>query len=189
MTYEEFFGQVKEIFSAADVSKFDDFLAFQFNIVGEAEGAFYVELKDHKLNVEPYEYYDRHAIFITSADTLSKIANGQKDPIAAYTNGELRIEGDLDKAIRFKDIVDLCQPELAKKKTVAKKVAEKAVKKAVEKKVAADKKAEEKKAATVEKKTTATAEKKAAAPAEQKAAAREEKQAPAKKAAAKAEEE
>lgn len=175
MTYEEFFGQVKEIFSAADVSKFDDFLAFQFNIEGEAEGAFYVELKDHKLNVEPYEYYDRHAIFITSADTLSKIANGQKDPIAAYTNGELRIEGDLDKALRFKDIVDLCQPELAKKKTVAKKVAEKAVKKAVEKKVAADKKAEEKKAATkpAEKKTAATAEKKA----------------PAKKAAAKAEEE
>ena len=35
----------------------------QFNVTGEAEGIFYAEVKEGKLYVEPYEYYDRDAIF------------------------------------------------------------------------------------------------------------------------------
>ncbi len=70
MTYEEVFSQVKKIFMEADVSGEKEHLAFQFNIAGEGEGAFYAEVKEGVLYVEPYEYYDRDAIFTCSAETL-----------------------------------------------------------------------------------------------------------------------
>ena len=46
MSYEEVFAKVKEIFMKADVSRVEEHLAFQFNITGEGEGAFYAEVKD-----------------------------------------------------------------------------------------------------------------------------------------------
>ena len=56
--------------------------------------------------MEPYEYYDRDAVFICSADTLMKIAEGKKDPILAFTLGQLKVEGNIDKALRFKELID-----------------------------------------------------------------------------------
>ena len=86
MSYEEVFAKVKEIFMKADVSRVEEHLAFQFNITGEGEGAFYAEVKDGILRVEPYEYYDRDAMFICSADTLMKLASGKLDPCLLYTS-------------------------------------------------------------------------------------------------------
>ena len=101
MTYEELFQKVKDMFSKADVSGIKEHLAFQFNITGEGEGAFYAEVKDCVLSIEPYEYYDRDAIFICSADTLLKIAAGKLDPVFAFTTGKLKVEGSLDKALEL----------------------------------------------------------------------------------------
>lgn len=101
MTYEELFQKVKDMFSKADVSGIKEHLAFQFNITGEGEGAFYAEVKDGALSIEPYEYYDRDAIFICSADTLLKIAAGKLDPVFAFTTGKLKVEGSLDKALEL----------------------------------------------------------------------------------------
>ena len=67
MTYAEFFSEIKGRFMEADVSGIREHLAYQFNITGEAEGIFYIEVKEGKLYVEPYEYYDRDAMFICSA--------------------------------------------------------------------------------------------------------------------------
>lgn len=106
MTFEELFGKIKKQFANADVSNFQEHLAYQFNIVGETEGIFYVEVKDGQLYIEPYEYNDRDAIFNTSADTLLKIVSGKQDPIFAFTVGKLHIEGDLGKAARLKDIIE-----------------------------------------------------------------------------------
>ena len=101
MTYEELFQKVKDMFSKADVSGIKEHLAFQFNITGEGEGAFYAEVKDGVLSIEPYEYYDRDAIFICSADTLLKIDAGKLDPVFAFTTGKLKVEGSLDKALEL----------------------------------------------------------------------------------------
>ncbi len=101
MTYEELFQKVKDMFSKADVSGIKEHLAFQFNITGEGEGAFYAEVKDGVLSIDPYEYYDRDAIFICSADTLLKIAAGKLDPVFAFTTGKLKVEGSLDKALEL----------------------------------------------------------------------------------------
>lgn len=105
MTYEELFQKVKDMFSKADVSGIKEHLAFQFNITGEGEGAFYAEVKDGVLSIEPYEYYDRDAIFICSAKTLLKIATGKLDPVFAFTTGKLKVEGSLDKALMLKNFL------------------------------------------------------------------------------------
>lgn len=105
MTYEEIVAKVRDLFKDTDVSMIDEHLAYQFNIEGEGEGAFYVEVKEGKLYIEPYEYYDRDAIFICKADVLFKIISGKSDPVAAFTIGKLKVEGDLGKALRLKDFI------------------------------------------------------------------------------------
>ena len=101
MTYADMFSKVKGMLMDADVSDIQEHLAYQFNITGEAEGIFYAEVKDGVLSIEPYEYYDRDAIFICSADTLLKIAAGKLDPVFAFTTGKLKVEGSLDKALEL----------------------------------------------------------------------------------------
>ncbi len=105
MTYQEIFNTVKEKFGNTDVSHITEHLAYQFNIEGEGSGIFYVEVKDGKLYIEPYEYYDRDAIFICKADTLLKIIEGKTDPVMAFTLRKLRVEGDISKALRLKDMI------------------------------------------------------------------------------------
>lgn len=105
MTYADFFAEVKGKFMEADVSDINEHLAYQFNITGEAEGIFYVEVKDGQLYVEPYEYFDRDAMFTASANTLMKIAEGKQDPIMAVTLQKLKVEGNIDKALKLKELI------------------------------------------------------------------------------------
>lgn len=105
MTYEEIFSTVKEKFKDADVSSITEHLAYQFNIEGEGEGIFYVEVKDGQLFIEPYEYYDRDVIYFCTADTLIKLMEGKLDPVLAFTVKKLRLEGDIGKALRLKDML------------------------------------------------------------------------------------
>ena len=117
MTYEELVQQVKDIAEEADAGKIQDHVAFQFNIEGEAAGAFYLDIKDGKANVEPYEYYDRDVLITSTAETLLKIMEGKLDPVAAYTLQKIRVEGDLGKALLLKEVVG---QKKAKKKAAKK---------------------------------------------------------------------
>ncbi|MCM1498406.1 MAG: SCP2 sterol-binding domain-containing protein [Clostridium sp.] len=105
MTYEEVFEKFKNQFKDTDVSNVKEHLAYQFNITGEGEGSFYAEVKDGKLYIEPYEYYDRDAAFICSADNLFKIVSGELDPVKAFTFGKLKVEGNIDKALKIKELL------------------------------------------------------------------------------------
>lgn len=80
-------------------------LAYQFNITGDAAGTFYLEVKDGAVNVEPYEYHDRDAAFTCSADTLFRMAEGTLDPVAAVLRGKLKVEGNIDKALKLKGLI------------------------------------------------------------------------------------
>lgn len=124
MTYEEIFEKSKETIMQSDVSKIDGHLAVQVDIEGEGEGAFYIELKDHALHVEPYEYYDRDCKFIISGENFLKMADGKLDPVAAFFDGRLKIDGSVEKALEFKNIVD----SVKKQVKAAKKATKKAVK-------------------------------------------------------------
>ncbi len=132
MTYLDLFNEIKEKFKDADVSDIQEHLAYQFNIEDkDAGGAFYVEVKDGKLYVEPYEYYDRDAIFICTPEVLLKIADGDMDPVAAYLEQKLRVEGNIEKALRLKDIIEMKRGAAQQEKSAVKKAADKVVKSVV----------------------------------------------------------
>ena len=117
MTYAEFFYEIKNKFMGADLSDITEHLAFQFNIEDEeAGGIFYVEVKDGVLAVEPYEYFDRDAMFNAKQDNFMKIAEGRMDPIWAFTVQKLKVEGNIDKALRLKDIIEIKQKQMKKEK-------------------------------------------------------------------------
>ena len=56
--------------------------------------------------MEPYEYFDRDAIFTCTAETLFRLAEGKIDPVLAFTTGKLKVEGNIDKALRLKELID-----------------------------------------------------------------------------------
>ncbi|MCX4296864.1 MAG: SCP2 sterol-binding domain-containing protein [Lachnospiraceae bacterium] len=148
MTYADFFYEVKGKFMGADVSDIHEHLAYQFNIEDEeAGGAFYVEVKDGVLYVEPYEYYDRDAMFISTPEVFRKIADGEMDPVWAFTTQKLRVEGNIDKALKLNDIIQRKKKELkkeAKEMKKAEKEAKKAEKEAAKGALKEEKKAEKK---------------------------------------------
>ena len=118
MTYADFFQEIKSKFMGTDVSSIEEHLAYQFCIEDEeAGGIFYVEVKDGQLYVEPYEYYDKDANFVASVNTFMKIAEGKLDPVKAYTTQKLKVEGNIDKALRLKEIIDLKKKQNKKKKS------------------------------------------------------------------------
>lgn len=73
------------------------------NITGEGAGAFYLEIDNGEVKVEPYEYYDRDVLITSSADNIIKIMNGKLDPVLAFTIGKIKVEGDLGKALICSD--------------------------------------------------------------------------------------
>ena len=105
MTYQENFNNFEKILKKADVSKIEGELAFQFNIMGDGQGIFYLKVKDGQLSVEPYEYHDRDAIFIATAKVFTKLVEGKLNPVVAFTTGKLKVEGNLDKALEIQKII------------------------------------------------------------------------------------
>ena len=84
MTFEELLTKVRGLAGKADTSGMD-FLVVQVNVTGKNEGTFYVEVKDGKISVEPYEYNDRQCAVTISGDNLNKLIDGKLDPVAAFT--------------------------------------------------------------------------------------------------------
>ena len=163
MTYQEIFENVKKSLSKAKASAVNGDAAFEFDIVGEGEGAFYVQIKDGSVNIEPYDYKDNDARLIADADTFIKIAKGELSPEVAYVEGQLKVEGDVGRALELKALVDSV-PAPKKRRSKAEIEAEKAAKEAAkaEKEAAkaaakAEKEAAKAAAKTTEKKASAKA--------------------------------
>ena len=85
MTYEEIVYKVqKQVIKSK--TKADQHIAVQFNIVGEGEGAFYIEIDDGRISVQPY----------VDAETLFDVLE-QKIAIADVTgSGKFVVQGNYD---------------------------------------------------------------------------------------------
>lgn len=115
MTYEELVKKLKSNFEGMDAGKIKEHLAIQFNVVGEAEGALYMEIRDGKVMIEPYEYYDRDILVFVETDALLSIADGELTIYDAFKEGKFYAEGNQAKA----ELLDALS-----KKTAARKIAE-----------------------------------------------------------------
>ena len=159
MTYEKIVEKVKKALAKVDASGVKGHLAVQVDIYGEGEGAFYIEVKDGKVDVQPYEYFDHDLRIRCTGDEIIAIAEGKKkiiEEVAAENVEALRNVsrlGDFDLVFVGKQIKNK-----AAKKTKVSVPVEKAEKKAIktEKKVAKkavrDDKKDTKKAAKADKK-------------------------------------
>ncbi|MCR5339427.1 MAG: SCP2 sterol-binding domain-containing protein [Lachnospiraceae bacterium] len=104
MTFEELLTKVRTMAQKADVSN-QDFLAVQVNIEGKESGVFYVEVKDHKISVEPYDYHDRNCAITMNMTNFNKLIDGKLDPILAFSTGKLKLDGDAGKALEFSKLI------------------------------------------------------------------------------------
>ena len=106
MTYEQVVAKVKAKFADIDASTIDGVVALQINLEGKnVNGIFYIEVKDHNVNVEPYEYYDRHDIVTVNPTNLLKLVDGKLDPIEAYNKGKVVIDGDAGAVLTVINLV------------------------------------------------------------------------------------
>ncbi len=102
MTYEQVVEKVRAKYAEADASSIEGTQAIQVNLAGKnAEGIFYIEVKDGKVNVEPYDYHDNWATVTVAPTNLFKILDGKLDPVAALTSGKVELTGDADTVLRF----------------------------------------------------------------------------------------
>ena len=104
MTFDELVTKVRTKASEVDASN-RDFLAVQINITGNNPGVFYVEVKDGRINVEPYEYIDRNCAITINMTNFNKLIDGKLDPVFAFTTGKLKVEGDAGKALEFSKLL------------------------------------------------------------------------------------
>ena len=101
MTYEQVVEKVRSKFAEADASKIDGVVALQINLEGKTtQGIFYIEVKDHKVNVEPYDYYDHNAIVTVNQTNLLKLLDKKLDPKAAFKAGKVQVDGDTDAVLK-----------------------------------------------------------------------------------------
>lgn len=104
MTYEEIVKKVTQAVCKKDITV-KEHVAVEIDIVGEGEGALYVELEEGKTIVEPYEYYDNDCKIHTDSDTLMELVNGKIDVIDALEEGKIHIHGDIEKALILSDVL------------------------------------------------------------------------------------
>ena len=153
MTYEEIVGKALIVYAKADATEVTGHLAVQFNVRGEGEGAFYIEVSDGKVDIQPYEYYDRNAIVTVNSDTLIEMLDGKLGIDEAYNDNKVQIEGDLGAALLLKKIA---VKEAPGKTIEAKETSKAPAKKSAEKKTTVKK-------TTAKKASSKTTEAKAAA--------------------------
>lgn len=115
MAFADYFYEFKKKFDGTDVSDITEHLAYQFNLEGEETGGiFYVEVKEGVLHIEPYEYYDRDAAFTCTPDILDQIIAGKLDAVDAFSAQQLKVDGDLEKALRLKELIAKKSEQAAK---------------------------------------------------------------------------
>ena len=115
MKYSEVVKTAKKKVAVLDASKIHDHLAIEFDVEGDGEGAFYVELSDGKVQVEPYEYYDNDFRVRGNADSILKLLDGGSS-LKSVLN-DIRIEGDVSKAASLENILSNHKLATTKKDT------------------------------------------------------------------------
>lgn len=104
MSIEQFLNEFRARYGSNDFSGVNGVLAVQVNVTGNPSGIFYIEIKDHRISAEPYDYYDRNAAVTASLSDFSKLLDGSLDPVWAYTTKKINVEGDLG---RFVDLIKM----------------------------------------------------------------------------------
>ena len=108
MTFEEIYTTMKNYFENKDFSGFGaGTYSYEFDITGEGEGKFYIEVNDGTMEMQPFDYKNSLFAFEVSSGSLCSIIERRMSPAAAYSTGRLLIKGDVSAAFRLADALAL----------------------------------------------------------------------------------
>jgi putative sterol carrier protein len=105
MNVEKLTGKTYERLKSKDLARAGEKLAVQIDLTDIENGVFYIEIKNGVLSVMPYEYHDRDALIRTTEKTFSGIADGRLNPLMAYAEGKLKVQGNVDKVLLLADLL------------------------------------------------------------------------------------
>ncbi len=126
MAFIDAYNNIKKTLKTAKADKIDGHLAIQLNLTDDdASGIMYLEVCENKLNIEPYDYYDKDAMIVVSSKDFIDIMTSKLDFDKALEEGTLSIYGNLDKAMLIKTLIK----KPATRKPAAKKSTASAAKK------------------------------------------------------------
>lgn len=94
--FEDIMAEIEQKTANFDGSNYHGFLALQVNLT-DLDKVFYVEVKDHKLTIAPFEYNDRQAKMSMKSGNFQKMINGQLSGTTAFLTQKLKIEGSIEK--------------------------------------------------------------------------------------------
>lgn len=147
MTYQESFESIRKKAEALDASKTEGHFAYQFNIEGEDEGIFYVEIKEGKVSAHPYDYIDNTAVISGASSEIEKYLSGLESSVKVES-GSADVLNKVIEGSKKKEAPKAAKKETeTQSKTAAKTTAAKAASKttAAPKKACAAKKTVKKK--------------------------------------------
>ena len=75
--------------------------SYKFNIDGA--GSWNVDVDDGKVTVTE-DGGDADTTITASAETFTRIANGEQNPTAAYMSGKLKVNGDMGQAMKLQKL-------------------------------------------------------------------------------------
>lgn len=108
MKFDEIYNEVKTILESHDYSSFGFGLySYEFDITGEGEGKFYLEVRDGTVKIQPFDYRSSTCTMMINSKYLLRILRHQLTPTAAYSTGRLKIKGDVSAAFRLVDTIGL----------------------------------------------------------------------------------
>lgn len=106
MNFEQAFEKVKASVSGENAGTIQGHLAIEVRLCDtDAYGICYIEIRDGELFVEPYDYFDRDAIFTVTSGDLVRIMTGRLGYDKAIEKGLLTVEGDAERAAEIKKLV------------------------------------------------------------------------------------
>jgi putative sterol carrier protein len=102
MNAAEIFAQMPQSFLA---DKAGDLQAtFQFNLSGEGGGDWAVVIANRTCNVIEGKANKPDVTIAMTADDYVKMASGELNPVVAFMQGKIKLQGDMSLAMRIQEI-------------------------------------------------------------------------------------
>lgn len=80
-------------------------VTYQFDISGDEEGSYQLQLQDGKANVEQTSTTQADCTLIMSLASFRKFLIGKLSGTAAFMTGKLKIKGDIGRAMKLEKIL------------------------------------------------------------------------------------
>ncbi len=108
MTFEEIYNTMKDYFEQRDFGDFGQGVySYEFDVTGQGEGKFYIEVRDGSLDMQPFDYKNSLCSLTVDSGSLRRIISRSLSPVEAYSSGRLAIRGDVSAAFRLADALEM----------------------------------------------------------------------------------